>query len=94
MKINVSNIGKLANLPLSEEEIKKFEKQLIETLQYIEELKEVDTQNITPTSQVTGLENVLREDVASESLSQKDALSNAKSINKGFFQVKGILENQ
>ncbi len=94
MKINVSNIGKLANLPLSEEEIKKFEKQLTETLQYIEELKEVDTQNITPTSQVTGLENVLREDVASESLSQKDALSNAKSINKGFFQVKGILENQ
>ncbi len=94
MKINVKHIAKLANLTLTEEEITKFEKQLTETLQYIDELNEVDTKNIQPTSQVTGLENVFREDIASSSLSQIDALANGKSHHNGFFQVKGILNSE
>lgn len=94
MKVNVSHIAKLANLPLTDQEIKKFEKQLSDTLQYIKHLNEVDTKNIEPTSQVTGLTNVLRDDLATPSLSQIDALSNAKNQHKGFFQVKGILENE
>lgn len=94
MKLNVSHIAQLASLPLNDEEIKKFEKQLLETLQYVDQLNEVDTKNVKPTNQVTGLENIFREDEASESLSQKEALSNAKSTDKGFFKVKGILDNQ
>jgi aspartyl-tRNA(Asn)/glutamyl-tRNA(Gln) amidotransferase subunit C len=93
MKFDVSHVAKLANLPLSDEEKKKFEKQLEETLQYIENLNEVDTNGVEPTSQVTGLENVLREDKTSPSLSQEEALSNTKSQQKGLFKVKGILGN-
>ena len=94
MKINVPHIAKLANLPLTEEEIKQFGPQLESTLAYIDQLNEVDTKNIEPTSQVTGLENVLREDEAEDSLSQKAVLSNAKVIHNGFIQVKGIFENE
>lgn len=92
MKIDVSHVAKLANLPLSDEEKKKFEKQLEETLSYIENLKEVDTQDVKPTFQVTGLENIEREDEAAPSLSQEDALKNAKSTYNGLFKVKAILE--
>src|SRR3989338_5901174 len=77
MAFDVSHIAKLANLPLSDEEKKKFEKQLEETLSYIEHLKEVDTKGITPTSQVTGLENVERDDITTPSLTQEQALKNA-----------------
>lgn len=90
--INITHTAKLANLPLSEEEKKKFEQQLSETLTYVESLNDIDTKNVNATSQVTGLENVLRDDVAGPSLSQKDALKNSKSTDNGFFKVPAILE--
>ena len=93
MTFDISHIAKLANLPLTVEEKKKFETQLEETIKYIESLDEVDTEGIEPTSQVTGLENVTREDVVKPSLSQEDALKNAKTTYKGYFKVKGILTN-
>ncbi len=92
MKIDVSHIAKLANLSLLPSEKLKLEKQLEETLDYVEELSEVDTKNIDPTSQVTGLENITREDIAKPSLSQDEALSNTKSKHNGFFKVNAIFE--
>lgn len=92
MKINVAHIAKLANLPLKAKEKEKFEKQLSEILTYVEKLKDVDTKNIEITSQVTGLENVAREDKVELSLSQKEALSGTKRQHNGFFKVKAILE--
>ncbi|KKQ75324.1 MAG: Aspartyl/glutamyl-tRNA(Asn/Gln) amidotransferase subunit C [Candidatus Woesebacteria bacterium GW2011_GWB1_38_5b] len=94
MKFDVTHVAKLANLTLSSGEKKKFEKQLQETVEYIEELDEIDVKDIEPTSQVTGLENVLREDEVKPSLSQEDALKNAKSTYNGFFKVKGILDSE
>ena len=93
MKINVPHIAKLANLPLSDEEIKKFDKQLAETLTYVEKLQEIDTKNVEPTSHVTGLENITRVDIAKPSLTQKEALGNAKKTHNGSFIVDAILEN-
>lgn len=93
MKINVSHVAKLANLPLKSEEEKKFEKQLSDILSYVEKLKEVDTKNVEATSQVTGLENITREDEATASLSQEEALSNSESSHNGLFKVKAILDS-
>lgn len=91
MKINVKHVAQLANLPLSVDEEKKFEGQLEETLTYIEGLNEINTKNIEPTDQVTGLENVLRDDETKPSLSQEEALSNAKSKHNGLFKVKKVI---
>jgi aspartyl-tRNA(Asn)/glutamyl-tRNA(Gln) amidotransferase subunit C len=93
MKFNVSHVAKLANLPLTDEEKIKFEKQLEETITYVNQLSEIDTKDVEPTSQVTGLENVLREDKAESSFSQEEALANAKSKQNGFFKVKAILSS-
>ncbi len=92
MKIDIAHVAKLANLPLKPEEKNKFEKQLSEILAYVEKLKEVDTKNVEITSQVTGLENITREDTTTPSLSQEEALSNAKSKQNGLFKVPAILE--
>ena len=93
MKIDVKKIANLAALTLKKNEIKTLESQLGETLEYINLLNEIDTKNIEPTSQVTGLENVLREDVAIESLTQDQAISNSDATHNGLFKVKAILEN-
>lgn len=92
MKINVPHVAKLANLPLNAEEKEKFEKQLTNILSYVEQLKKVDTKNVETTSQVTGLENITREDETSPSLSQEEALLNTKSKQNALFKVKAILE--
>lgn len=94
MKFDIKHVAKLANLSLTSEEEEKFGKQLEETVEYIEGLDEVKTDGVEPTSQVTGLENVTREDEIKPSLTQEQALSNASSTHNGFFKVKGILNNE
>jgi aspartyl-tRNA(Asn)/glutamyl-tRNA(Gln) amidotransferase subunit C len=93
MKIDVKHVAKLANLPLKNDEIEKLESQLEETLEYVARLNEIDTTDINPTSQVTGLENVTREDIQVESLTQEEALSNTNEEHNGLFKVKAILDN-
>lgn len=61
-KQEVEKIALLARLGLSEEEKEIFAKQLSSILDYVEKLNEVDTTGVEPTAQVTGLENVMRED--------------------------------
>lgn len=92
MKINVPHVAKLANLDLKEEEIIKFEKQLAEILEFVNKLQEADTKTIEPTSQVTNIENVSREDDTKPSLPQDEVLSNTKSKHNGMFKTKGIFE--
>jgi aspartyl-tRNA(Asn)/glutamyl-tRNA(Gln) amidotransferase subunit C len=106
MKIDVTHVAKLANLSLSPEEEKKFETQLSEVLDMVGKLNEVDTTGIEETSQVTGLENVTREDVPAESLKQEEALSNASPArnasqrdaggaqHNGLFMVEGIFDSE
>ena len=94
MQIDVKKVAKLANLKIKPEDEKKFGTQLNEILGYVDQLSNVDTKGIEITSQVTGLENVTREDIAKESLPQEVALSETKSKKNGMFEVKAILENE
>lgn len=91
-KDQVKHIAKLANLKLTSAEINKFQKQLSEVLEYVEQLNKLNTKKVKPTSQVTGLESVFRKDEPTPSLSQKEVLSGAKSTEKDMFKVKAIFE--
>lgn len=94
MKIDVKKIAKLASLTLTADEEIKFEKQLFDILQYVEKLNEVDVTDITPTSQVTGLENITRnDDFTCDMLTQEQALSETESKHNGMFKVKAVLED-
>jgi len=89
----VKHVAKLAKLELTPSEVKKFQEQLSEVLTYVEVLKEAKTEKTEPTSQVTSLENIFREDKAKTSLSQKEVLSGTKQNYQGFFKIKRILNN-
>lgn len=93
-KAEVEKIAKLANLTLTEEELKKFPEQFSKTIEVVDELNEIDTAGIGITSQVTGLVNVWREDEIDEKrvLPQDLALSQAKKSHKGYFVVERIIE--
>lgn len=58
----IAKIARLARLELTDVEQKLYAKQLSVVLNYIEILNEVNTDNIKETYQVTGLQNITRED--------------------------------
>jgi len=62
-KKDVEHVAKLARLDLTEEEKEKFSRQLSNVLSYVDKLREVKTEGVSPTAQITGLENVSRDDM-------------------------------
>ena len=82
--MDVKHVAKLANLPLSDELAKKLQKDLDATLKLVDELAELDLIGVEPTSQVTGLTNVTRED--------KIDRSRILPVT-GYFKVKAIFDN-
>lgn len=87
----VKYIARLANLPLADAEVKKLSKDLSETLNFINKIKQIDTKGFRPTDHVTGLENIFRNDEIIPSLSQTQALSGVSNIYKGYFKVNVVL---
>lgn len=88
-----THVEKLANLQLKSSEAEKFQEQLSEVIDYnISQLSKVNTQGISPLTNVSGLTDVKDEDEPRPSLSQEDSLVNATDTYNGFFKVKAILE--
>lgn len=71
---DVRHVAKLARLTLTPEEVERFTKDLTGIFDLIETLSSVDTANVEPTAQVTGLRNVRREDSIRRSPAAPDAL--------------------
>ena len=92
--IDVDNVAKLANLPLSDADKKKYSEQLAQILDYVDQLQKVDTKGVEPTYNVTGQTNVFRADEVANSLSQEQALQNATNTKQGFFVTKGVFEEE
>lgn len=76
---------------MSETEVKSLEDKLSAILENFQLLNEVDTEEITPTGHATDINTVMREDIAKNSLSTEDALSNAPLKEESFFRVKDVL---
>ncbi len=92
---NVKKIAKLANIPVTVSEERTLADGFNATMAVVDELVKVDVEHIPPTSQVTGLANVFREDEVdvTRMFTQDQALANAKRTHNGFFVVDLILED-
>ena len=88
----VEYIASLARIGLSEEEIQLLSEQLSDILEQFEVLKELDTSGVAPTGHAGGLQTVMREDVAQDSLDSEDVLKNAPRREGEFFRVNAVLE--
>lgn len=93
-KINLSHVAKLANLPLTSQEVSTYEKQIEEILKYVEQLESVNTSNVKPTFNVTPNNNITRDDVVNTGLTQDQVLENVSTKKDGFVVTKGIFENE
>ncbi len=87
-KAQVEHIAKLARLSLTPAEVEKMAKELSSILTYVEKLKEVDTDDVLPTAQVTGLETVLRSDEILKNPISPDALLECSPLPKVEHQIQ------
>ena len=88
---DVDKIAKLAKLEFSREEKEKLTQQMAQIVEYFEQLNELDTQDVPPTSHVLDIKNVLREDKVEPWLTQEQALTNAPAKKQGFFSVPKVI---
>jgi aspartyl-tRNA(Asn)/glutamyl-tRNA(Gln) amidotransferase subunit C len=89
---DVLKLARLARLSLTDEEVEEFAKELTDVLQYVEQLSKVDVAGLAPTSQVTGLKNVMRDDtIIDYGVSPEDLLRNVPHTQDGQIKVKRMI---
>lgn len=95
MKIDRESLHKIAHLArlnVKPEEENALLESMDSVLTWMEKLNEVDTEGIEPLVHITGEVNNWREDIAQNTLSRTDALSNAPSQDGVYIKVPKVLE--
>lgn len=92
-KSTVQHVANLAKLKINDQEAEKYAGELSRVLDYIDQLKEVETDKVVPTAQVTGLTNNLREDkvVAWDEAERDLALKQAEIVEGNLIKVPKII---
>ena len=91
----VRYVAGLANLSLTEEEIRRLAADLDEILAYMDKLNELDTAEVEPMAQVlydAEETATLREDRDRPPLGNRAALANAPLAGAGHFKVPKVIE--
>jgi aspartyl-tRNA(Asn)/glutamyl-tRNA(Gln) amidotransferase subunit C len=90
---DVKKLAKLSRLKLTDKEVAKYQDELSAILSYVEKLQKVDTMGLEPTSQVTGLKNVVRPDELMDyGTTPDELLKNAPAVEAHQFKVKRIIQ--
>ena len=92
-KEEVHNTAELARLEFEDSHLEKFTEQLGRILEYIEDLKELNTDGIEPTSHGVELTTPLREDNVLQLITTEQALQNAPEKDEDFFVVPKVIED-
>jgi aspartyl-tRNA(Asn)/glutamyl-tRNA(Gln) amidotransferase subunit C len=88
----VKYVANLARLAITEEEAEELTNDLDAIISFAEELNELDTENVEPTSHVLDMKNVFREDVSKPGLPVEEVLKNAPDHENGQIKVPAIIE--
>jgi aspartyl-tRNA(Asn)/glutamyl-tRNA(Gln) amidotransferase subunit C len=90
---DVDRIAELARLALASEERALFTRQLADILAYAEQVQDVNTSGIPPTSHACASAESLRDDMERPCLSPDEALAAAPNADRvaGLFKVPRVL---
>jgi aspartyl-tRNA(Asn)/glutamyl-tRNA(Gln) amidotransferase subunit C len=91
-KEDVLKLARLSRLQLTDEEISSFREEISSILGYIDDILQQSVEGIEPTSQVTGLVNVMRPDeVAEYQAHSAHLLKNVPASKDGYIKVRRML---
>ena len=88
---DVEKVSLLGLLRLTPEELDKLTTQLGNSVSYVEQLKELNTDGVEPMAHGVELYNVFADDVVRPSLPRGEALANAPKHDGECFRVPAVL---
>ena len=88
---DVRKVAHLARLELPEDQIETYTSQIEEILSYVDQLQEIDTQNVHPTTRAVEVVNEMREDLVEVNDSREEILNQAPQREGDYFRVPKIL---
>jgi aspartyl-tRNA(Asn)/glutamyl-tRNA(Gln) amidotransferase subunit C len=88
----VRRIARLARIRITDAEAKGLVNELSGILNWVEQLKEVDTSAVEPMTRVVPIELKKREDAITDGGKAEQILKNAPLAEDGFFVVPKIVE--
>ena len=91
-KNSTIKLAKLSRLSVNDNQLSNLEKDLKSILKFIDQLKEINTEDIDPTSNSLDQKLILRDDIAENTLSNEDLLKNVPESELGFFVVPKVIE--
>jgi len=89
----VKKVAHLARLELTPEEEQQFTTQLSSILAYVEQLNELDTTEVPPTTRAIDVNNITREDQCHPYPEQEALLDQAPEREDTFFRVPQIMSS-
>ncbi len=87
----ILKLENLARLELSQTEREKLRGSLNDILTMVDKLNALNTEGVEPLVYINEAENVWREDVVKNELTQADALKNAPDRTAEFFKVPKVI---
>ncbi|MHC2992487.1 glutamyl-tRNA amidotransferase [Pontibacter sp. HJ8] len=88
----IRKIAHLARLEFNEEKEQEMLQDLNKILNWVDQLRELDTADVEPLIHMSEEVNVVREDIARNDVSHEAALKNAPKKDSDYFRVPKVLE--
>ena len=88
----VRHIARLARIKITDEDAKSLQGELSAILEWVEQLKEVDTDKVSPMTRVAEMAMKKREDVIADGGYPDDIVRNAPEVDDHYFVVPKVVE--
>jgi aspartyl-tRNA(Asn)/glutamyl-tRNA(Gln) amidotransferase subunit C len=88
----VRKVAHLARLELTEAEVQAMTRQLSAIVEYVDQLRQVNTDAVEPLAHALNVSNVFREDEPAPSLPVDEALASAPQRQGDFYRVPAVLD--
>ncbi|MFN7905148.1 MAG: Asp-tRNA(Asn)/Glu-tRNA(Gln) amidotransferase subunit GatC [Pseudobdellovibrionaceae bacterium] len=88
---NIEHIAKLAKLRISEDEAKQYAAQLSKSLEYFDQISQVDVTGVEPMVTPSDIEVFLRDDQVVKTVSSEDLVANAPERLGHLFKVPPVV---
>ncbi len=89
---DILKLARLARISLTDDEVDEFSSEFNAILNYVQQLDSVDTSGLEPTSQVTGLLNVTRQDVVIDyGYGTEGLMDNVPAVQADHIKVKRMI---
>lgn len=89
---DIEKVAYLSRLELTEDEKSEFTGHINRLLAHFENLQQLDTESVEPTSHVIPVYNVFRADEVEPSLSPEEVVSNGPEVDGQCFVVPRVVE--